>query len=201
MAKKDAKNRDDFSPSTIRKIKEMAGDVCSMPSCRVITGGSKKLRDNSFSIGVAAHICAASPGGPRYDLRMSQEERKSYENGIWLCQTHSRMIDVDPARFPVDRLKVWKEEAEIWSMTNVGQKLISQLDHDNAIRRAVGRSIAEFVGGGDAVNAPIQDIMLGYEEGLNELDSRFLVKVARRIDGVLEHQIFTRPGEEGMNRP
>lgn len=197
MAKKDAKNRDDFSPSTIRKIKEMAGDVCSMPSCRVITGGSKKLRDNSFSIGVAAHICAASPGGPRYDLRMSKEERKSYENGIWLCQTHSRMIDVDPARFPVDRLKVWKEEAEIWSMTNVGQKLISQLDHDNAIRRAVGRSIAEFVGGGDAVNAPIQDIMLGYEEGLNELDSRFLVKVARRSDGVLEHQIFTRPDEEG----
>lgn len=197
MAKKDAKNRDDFSPATIRKIKEMAGDVCSMPSCRVITGGSKKLRDNSFSIGVAAHICAASPGGPRYDLRMSKEERKSYENGIWLCQTHSRMIDVDPARFPVDQLNIWKEEAERWSMTNVGQRLISQLDHDNAIRRAVGRSIAEFVGGGDSVNAPIHDIMLGYEEGLNELDSRFLVKVARRSDGVLEHQIFSRPGEEG----
>ena len=55
----------------------MSGDVCSMPSCRVISGGSKKLRDNSFSIGVAAHICAASPGGPRYDLRMSKEDRKT----------------------------------------------------------------------------------------------------------------------------
>lgn len=197
MAKKDTKRRDDFSAATIRKIKEMAGDVCSMPSCRVITGGSRQLRDNSFSIGVAAHICAASPGGPRYDLRMSKEERKSYENGIWLCQTHSRFIDADPARFPVDLLKAWKEEAERWSMTNVGQRLISQLDHDNAIRRAVGRSIAEFVGGGDSVNSPIHDIMLGYEEGLNELDSRFLVKVARRNDGVLEHQIFPRPGEVG----
>lgn len=197
VTKKDSKKRDDFSSVTIRKIKEMSGDVCSMPGCRVITGGSKKLRDNSFSIGVAAHICAASPGGPRYDLRMSKEERKSYENGIWLCQTHSRMIDVDPARFPVNLLRAWKEEAESWSMTNVGQKLISQLDHDNAIRKAVGRSIAEFVGGGDSINAPIQDILLGYEEGLNELDSRFLVKVARKSDGVLEHQIFSKPGEDG----
>lgn len=197
VTRKNSKKRDDFSSMTIRKIKEMSGDVCSMPSCRVITGGSKKLRDNSFSIGVAAHICAASPGGPRYDLRMSKEDRKSYENGIWLCQTHSRMIDVDPARFPVALLKAWKEEAERWSMTNVGQKLISQLDHENAIRKAVGRSIAEFVGGGDSISAPIQDIILGYEEGLNELDSRFLVKVARKSDGVLEHQIFSRPGEEG----
>lgn len=82
VTKKNSKKRDDFSSATIRKIKEMSGDVCSMPSCRVITGGSKKLRDNSFSIGVAAHICAASPGGPRYDLRMSKEDRKSYENGI-----------------------------------------------------------------------------------------------------------------------
>lgn len=197
MDKKDLNKRDDFSQATIRKIKEMSGDVCSMPSCRVITGGSKKLRDNSFSIGVAAHICAASPGGPRYDPRMSKEDRKSCENGIWLCQTHSRMIDVDPARFPVVLLKAWKEEAESWSMTNVGQKLISQLDHNNAIRKAVGRSIAEFVGGGDAINAPIQSIILGYEEGLNELDSRFVVKVERKSDGVLEHQIFSRSGEDG----
>lgn len=197
MAKKDAKKRDDFSPATIRKIKEMAGDVCSMPTCRVITGGAKKLRDNSFSIGVAAHICAASPGGPRYDSNMSKEERRSYGNGLWLCQTHSRLIDVDPARFPTSMLKAWKEEAEAWSMSNVGKKLISQFEHDKAIRVAVGRSIAEFVGGGDSIKAPIQDIVLGYEEGLNELDSRFLVKVARRSDGVLEHQIFSRPGEQG----
>lgn len=197
MAKNNSKKRDDFNPATIRKIKEMAGDVCSMPSCRVITGGAQLLRDNTFSIGVAAHICAASPGGPRYDSRMSKDERKSYENGIWLCQTHSRMIDVDPVRFPVDLLKCWKEDAEKWSMSNVGQKLITKLEHDKAIRIAVGRSITEFLGDGDSIKAPVQDIMLGYEDGLNELDPRFLVKVARHSDGVLEHQIFARPGEQG----
>lgn len=197
VAKNNSKKRDDFNPATIRKIKEMAGDVCSMPSCRVITGGAQLLRDNTFSIGVAAHICAASPGGPRYDSLMSKEERKSYRNGIWLCQTHSRMIDVDPVRFPVDLLMCWKEDAEKWSMSNVGQKLITKLDHDKAIRIAVGRSITEYLGDGDSIKAPVHDIILGYEDGLNELDPRFLVKVARHSNGVLEHQIFAKPGEQG----
>lgn len=197
MAKNESRKRDDFSYETIRRIKGMAGDVCSMPQCRVITGGAKLLRDNTFSIGVAAHICAASPGGPRYDANMSKEQRKSYENGIWLCQTHARIIDADPSRFPVEILASWKSEAEKWSMSSVGQKLITQLEHDKAVRVAVGRSIADLLGGGDAINAPIQDIVLGYEEGLNELDSRFLVKVARRSNGILEHQIFSKPGEQG----
>lgn len=112
MAKNESRKRDDFSYETIRRIKGMAGDVCSMPQCRVITGGAKLLRDNTFSIGVAAHICAASPGGPRYDANMSKEQRKSYENGIWLCQTHARIIDADPSRFPVEILASWKSEAE-----------------------------------------------------------------------------------------
>ncbi|WP_421198375.1 hypothetical protein [Aeromonas enteropelogenes] len=198
MAKKVLRTRDDFSSETIRIIKGMAGDVCSMPQCRVITGGAKLLRDNTFSIGVAAHICAASPGGPRYDSKMTKEQRKNYKNGIWLCQTHARMIDVDPSRFPVDMLISWKNDAEQWSMSSVGQKLITQLEHDKAVRVAVGRSIAELLGGGDSINAPIQDIVLGYEDGLNELDSRFLVKVARRSDGILEHQIFSRTGEQGQ---
>lgn len=197
MAKNESRKRDDFSYETIRRIKGMAGDVCSMPQCRVITGGAKLLRDNTFSIGVAAHICAASPGGPRYDANMSKEQRKSYENGIWLCQTHARIIDADPSRFPVEILASWKSEAEKWSMSSVGQKLITQLEHDKAVRVAVGRSIADLLGGGDAIKAPIQDIVLGYEEGLNELDSRFLVKVARRSNGILEHQIFSKPGEQG----
>ena len=42
-----------------------------------------------------AHICAAAQGGPRYDASMTPEERKSFENGIWLCQSCSKLIDTD----------------------------------------------------------------------------------------------------------
>ena len=35
--------------------------------------------------GVAAHICAATIGGPRYKAEMTTEERKDINNAIWLC--------------------------------------------------------------------------------------------------------------------
>ncbi len=63
-------------------------------------------------IGVAAHICAASPGGPRFDASQTKEQRKSIENGIWLCNGCAKLIDDDEARFPVQELVRLKREAE-----------------------------------------------------------------------------------------
>ncbi len=59
-------------------------------------------------IGVAAHICAAAPGGRRYDPTITPEQRSSIENGIWLCQTHSAVIDRDEVTYPADRLREMK---------------------------------------------------------------------------------------------
>ncbi|WP_306623897.1 MULTISPECIES: NACHT domain-containing protein [Agrobacterium] len=64
------------------------------------------------TIGVAAHICAASMGGPRYDLAQSKEERRGKENGIWLCQNCGRLIDADPLQFSKERLHEWKRTAQ-----------------------------------------------------------------------------------------
>ncbi|PDT33907.1 hypothetical protein CO671_23100 [Rhizobium sp. M10] len=64
------------------------------------------------TIGVAAHICAASMGGPRYDLAQSKEERRGKENGIWLCQNCGRLIDADPLQFSKERLHEWKRSAQ-----------------------------------------------------------------------------------------
>jgi hypothetical protein len=46
-------------------------------------------------LGVAAHITAASPDGPRYDQNLSSEQRKSPDNGIWLCQNCAKLVDND----------------------------------------------------------------------------------------------------------
>lgn len=64
------------------------------------------------SIGVAAHIKAAAPRGKRYDPNMTPEQRQHFDNGIWLCQTDSRLIDTDEVQFPVGLLHGWKELAE-----------------------------------------------------------------------------------------
>jgi hypothetical protein len=61
---------------------------------------------------VAAHITAASPDGPRYDPVLSQDERRSQNNGIWLCQTCAKLVDNDPLRYHAEMLREWKAFAE-----------------------------------------------------------------------------------------
>lgn len=43
---------------------------------------------------------------------MTPEERKSFENGIWLCQSCSKLIDTDINRYPREMLQNWKKSAE-----------------------------------------------------------------------------------------
>lgn len=104
--------RDDFSLRTKRELAIRAGLKCSNPSCRHATNGANEDSSGIINIGVAAHICAAAKGGPRYDENMSSEERKSPQNGIWLCQTCASIIDRDPSFYTKELLTQWKEDAE-----------------------------------------------------------------------------------------
>ena len=107
-----ANKRDDFSLSTKDLLANRVGRKCSNPSCRKLTCGANDATEKITNIGVASHICAASKGGPRYDASMTQEERKSFENGIWLCQSCSKLIDADTVRYPKELLVSWKKVAE-----------------------------------------------------------------------------------------
>lgn len=62
---------------------------------------------------MASHIRAASPGGPRYDVSMSPDQRRSAENAIWLCLSCSKVIDASPDAFTEDGLLAWKKNAEM----------------------------------------------------------------------------------------
>ena len=44
---------------------------------------------------------------------MTSELRSSIENGIWLCQSCSRLIDADVPSHPADTLVEWKRLSEI----------------------------------------------------------------------------------------
>ena len=105
-------NRDDFSSKTKDLLAKRVGYKCSNPACRKLTCGANDDPTDFTNIGVAAHICAAAEGGPRYDHTMSTDERKSYENGIWLCQSCSKLIDSDVTRYPVEKLNRWKSNVE-----------------------------------------------------------------------------------------
>lgn len=106
--------RDDFSLPTARKLAERAAYICSNPSCRRITiGPDQSASALSIKTGKAAHICAASPSGPRYDMSQTPAERSGIENGIWLCGACADLIDKNGgAGYPADHLRKWKKSHE-----------------------------------------------------------------------------------------
>lgn len=104
--------RDDFSKATIDNLGKRVGFRCCNPACRKLTTGPRSDGHQSVNIGVAAHITAAAPGGPRFDPNLAEEQRGSAGNGIWLCQSCGKLVDNDPARFSIDKLLDWKRRAE-----------------------------------------------------------------------------------------
>jgi hypothetical protein len=113
--------RDDFTQDTIRKLGERVSLHCTKPDCRAPTKGPHTDGEKAVSVGKACHIHAASPGGPRYDASQSEEERRSIDNGIWLCSNCGTLIDTDAARFPALMLREWKMRAELEALANIGK--------------------------------------------------------------------------------
>jgi hypothetical protein len=104
--------RDDFPKPVVETLAKRVGNRCSNPGCRKRTSGPHTEDDKALNVGVAAHITAASPGGPRYDASLTQEERKGIGNGIWLCQSCAKLVDNDESRYTKALLVKWKQDAE-----------------------------------------------------------------------------------------
>lgn len=119
-------SRDEFSKGIKEILAKRVGYLCSNPDCRRPTVGPNNTPDKSTTIGVAAHITAAAPGGPRFDDSLSNEYRSSIENGIWLCSNCASLIDKDVEQYPTGILKQWKQNAELES----NEKLKGDLKND-----------------------------------------------------------------------
>ena len=104
--------RDNFRQPVKTLLAQRVGWLCSNPKCQQPTMGPRMGKPGSMNLGVAAHIKAASPGFARYDSQQSEEERHSFDNGIWLCQNHAHQIDHDEKLFTVELLHTWKGAAE-----------------------------------------------------------------------------------------
>lgn len=114
--------RDDFTESTKLLLAKRVGFRCSNPSCHVLTSGPAKESKKASSIGVAAHITAASDKGPRYDKSLTEDERKGQNNGIWLCQNCAKLIDDDELMYTVSLLQSWKYSAEVRASLELGMQ-------------------------------------------------------------------------------
>jgi hypothetical protein len=98
-----------------------------------------------LNIGVAAHITAASPGGPRYDPNLSAEDRKSPDNGIWLCQSCAKLIDSDQQRYTVSLLREWKRLAEEAALQEVESRLLGAAPPEVEVVRDIVEELRQFL--------------------------------------------------------
>lgn len=137
--------RDDFSEEVKKAVAARVAHRCSRPSCRAATSGPQLTPSKFVNIGVAAHITAAAPGGPRYDPTLIPKERKSNENAIWLCQNCGKLVDNDASRFTVGELRRWKREAEEEALSRVGKPGVPPPDQTPRIpRKRVNKQVPEL---------------------------------------------------------
>jgi hypothetical protein len=116
--------RDNFSRDVMEQLSKRAGSQCSNPTCQKVTSGPNTDPAKAINIGVAAHIAAASPGGPRFDSAMTPDQRSDIDNAIWLCQTCAKLVDSDVKRYNLKSLREWKrgrEERALAALEGRGQ--------------------------------------------------------------------------------
>lgn len=118
------KKENDFTKKVIDTLAKRAGNRCSNPDCNKNTiGPGSSSREDIACIGVAAHIHAASPGGPRFDSLLNEKQLSSIDNAIHLCQDCAHLVDTNHGNaYPADLLKKWKDDNENKTRENIGKR-------------------------------------------------------------------------------
>ncbi|MET4670073.1 AAA family ATPase [Streptomyces sp. PvR018] len=89
---------------------QRAGFRCSNPQCGALTIGPGAGPEGVSDTGTAAHIFAAAADGPRGTGGLSDKERSAISNGIWMCASCGRLVDVNAGRFYSESLlRSWKD--------------------------------------------------------------------------------------------
>jgi hypothetical protein len=110
-------HRNEFTELVKRTVAGRVGYLCS--KCRNPTIGPNDDSAKTILLGEAAHITAATAGGPRYDPALSEYERKSVNNAIWLCTACHTLIDALESTFSSTFLHKLKREAEQLALDNL----------------------------------------------------------------------------------
>ncbi len=125
-------NRDNFTSATKKSLGMRVNYICSNPTCRKYTLKPKvTVLDGWEILGDAAHIKGSRPGAKRYDPNMTSKQRKSVENGIWLCKRCHVIIDSEPDWATVKLLQSWKTDAELRAVNNSAEDDFKQSAIDN----------------------------------------------------------------------
>jgi hypothetical protein len=89
-----------------------SGGICAYPKCGKNLSYQAKLGDDTY-VAEAAHIRGEKPNAARYDASMTDEERDSVHNLIFLCTDHHTIIDKVEADWSTATLQTLKTAHEV----------------------------------------------------------------------------------------
>jgi hypothetical protein len=96
------------TPATIKQLYgtafRCAESSCTKPLYRLNNDTGEWILNSRV-----AHIRARSEGGPRWDPQMSEEDNRSADNLLPLCEEHAFEIDATPEHFTAELLHEWKD--------------------------------------------------------------------------------------------
>ena len=99
-----------ITPKEERILHTRSGGFCAL--CGTVLTVS--ISDEAYKcIGENAHICGERPKAARYNKEISETERNSYKNLIYLCANCHTVIDSDEKKYTVDELHRIKNEHEM----------------------------------------------------------------------------------------
>ena len=96
-----------------------SGNRCAFPDCKIELVIDESETDNPSLIGQEAHIVARKKDGPRGNSKLPIENRDYYDNLILMCSNHHKIIDDNPSKYSIDKLKDFKKEHENWVSDNL----------------------------------------------------------------------------------
>jgi hypothetical protein len=96
-----------YTESTLKRLFALSGNFCAIPGCP--TG--YLIYEDSTNLAQICHIEAASPKGQRYNLAMTDEERRAFENLILLC-SNCHIKTNNEKVYTVEVLKTIKRDHE-----------------------------------------------------------------------------------------
>ncbi|MDH7911360.1 hypothetical protein [Winogradskyella sp. SYSU M77433] len=142
----------DYKISEIKRLFVESHNQCAEPNC----SNFLIAEDNITVIGKICHIEAANKNGPRFNEKMTNDQRRSYDNLILLCDKHHQVIDnpLNESKFKKERLLQWKYNH---IKKNRGQNLEVSID-----------SIQEFINETKAFYSKIESLDGPYKPQLTQ---------------------------------
>lgn len=114
----------------MKLLLQRSGDRCAFPDCRKLLSADSNELDDAVILGEMAHIVGEKSGAKgknntsaRYDSNMPDNARNHYENLIYLCREHHRLIDEQENTYPVAILLQMKAEHEEWVQQSLAQAM------------------------------------------------------------------------------